>query len=354
MQMRHKLLFLLIALMAALTNCRKTADTSNGLADWAAVSELPAQNILSNILIDNKMYVLQEKTMSLWSPDGSVKNMPHDLSGDNIILTCSDYFVKIGVGQNARIEFFPLRNPNYPNVKSFRFTMADLGLDLNSFWGSYQQAFAINDKNQLLATSYFSDKNGSVLLFFEVKMSNNDDAVIESVSFKRVNVPANITFVYLYAIGDKFLATSSLQEITYSVDTSGNANTLTNEVFRSLVQIEGIYYADTFNGLFTSKDEGVSWTLVARNASSFSSLFSFISTTPRQTKIQNEDVLFWPFDMYQAAHNSSGRLESSRLDKVGLNDTGVLNVNEWRGRVYVFTPDGIFTRSPSDFFTPAL
>jgi hypothetical protein len=306
------------------------------------------------VLVGDNMYVLQEKNLSLLRPDGSVKNMPHDLSGDNIVRSCPDYFVKAGIGNNASIEFFPLRNPNYPNVKSFKFSMADLGLGENSLFGSYRQALAINHKNQLLVTTFFKDKNGSVLLLFDVKMSNNGSGDIENVSFRRISVPPSITFTFVYALGDRFLTTSSLQGITYSVDASGNAQEISKEVFRSLVQIEGTYYAETFNGLLKSEDAGISWAEVTRTASSFSTLFNFISSTPRQTLIQNKDVLFYTFDMYLAAHNSSGILESTRLDKVGLNDTGILNVNEWRGRVYLFTPDGIFTRSLSDFFTPAL
>lgn len=352
--MRKPLLLLLIILVVALMGCRKTTDPLRSIPNWEPVSELPAQNIIGNILVDNNMYVLQEKSLSLWRPDGSVKNMPHDLSGENIVRLCPDYFVKVGLEQNDIIEFFPLRNPDYPNVKSFKFSTADLGLGDNSFFATYLQAFAINNKNQLLVTTFFKDKNGSVLLLFDVKMSNNGSGDIEKVSFKRINVSAAITFTFNYAFGDKFLASSFLQDITYSVDASGNVQELMKNAFTLMIQVEGTYYAETLNGLFKSEDAGISWTFVARNPSSFSYLFDYIALTPRQTLIQNKDVLFRSFDIHLAAHNSSGILESTRLDKDSLNENDLLALHEWRGKVYAITQSGIFTRSLSDFFTPAL
>jgi hypothetical protein len=38
---------------------------------------------------------------------------------------------------------------------------------------------------------------------------------------------------------------------------------------------------------------------------------------------------------------------------VGLGE-GILNIFEWKDKVFVVTRTGIFTRSISDFFTPAL
>jgi hypothetical protein len=352
----HKLLlfFLLISLVA-FTGCRKNTDTLRGLADWQLTSEFPAQNVIDNVLVDNNMYVIQEKKLSLWRPDGSVKEMPHDLSGDNLVVACADYFVKVGLITNTHLEFFPLRNPGYPNVKSFKFSGADFGLGGNVFLTGFRGVYALNNQNKFLLAPYFNDGSGSALLLFEVNMSNTG-LDIDSVRFKRLNIPAYQSVRYTYPVGDGFLVStvSNNKNTAYWVDSNGNVQEFSKEVFTQMVQVEGIYYANTFdNGLYKSEDEGVTWTRIAPNASSFSRLFSYIGSTPKRTLIQNKEVNFLTYDILLAAHNSNGILESTRLDREGVNDEPILNLNEWRGQVYAFTPNGIFTRSISDFFTPA-
>jgi hypothetical protein len=341
-------LYTILLALLLLSGCRKQmTDTSP--KDYERTSLLPGKNIISSVLDDNRLYVMYDHTVSIIETNGTQTDLSFEGSNGLLFHMNADFFATAEWKINGKLRFYPTKNPANPNVRSF--TTKDLGLPETAVFPNYLGCSAVNDRRQCLVIAHLNeDLTESALFLFEVKMTH--DGLIDQVTYKPVTLPFKYKATFVSAIGSSFIV-SGYHSPTLLIDSNGHAQKVWDSMISDVLPIFDGYYGDIENGIVKSEDSGLNWQDVTNTVVRWQTGGLYIwEQEPRLAIIDGHYVMF-SIDLYEVRQGPGDSFESGELDKTGLN-AHILNICEWQGKVFVVTRAGIFTRSISDFFTPAL
>ncbi len=323
---------------------------SSPIKDYERVTSLPDKNIINSTLEHNRLYIMHDQTVSILETDGSQTDLNFEGSNQVLCPMNPDFFVCASWGVNNELRFYSTKNPVPPHVKSF--VPKDLGLTEIALFPSHFGCSAVNDRHQCLIVAHLNeDYTESALFLFEVKMS--PDGLIDYVTYKPVTLPFKYRATFVSAVGSSFIVSDHVGA-TLLVNSNGHAQKVWDTKITDVLPIGDAYYGDTYNGIVKSEDMGLNWKDVTNTIANWQTGGLYLwDMRPQLANIDGHYVMF-SNKLHEVRQGANNSLDNGELDRAGLGETYILNVHEWQGKVFVVTRTGIFTRSLSDFFTPAL
>ena len=295
--------------MVLIISACRTSDSEPTVAEpW---NELPAftyfhRNAVGSGIWHDQLFVLTEFTLAEVNPDGSALYRLLPLRARFPLPMTQEYIV-LYQADPAGLVFIPTSRPDAaPDGRvTILFNELGYGNGITIEQLLSKQNVAVNSNGQLLLPLRNSSEQEALFLF-NVRLSTDSQT-------KKVSV---------------------------------------NQIFRVYPDKNQWYAAVTGGGTWLSEDNGETW---ATFTSDYHSLgIPDITIMQGNTYISGRRVLWNLFEFYEVtARTDKPGFENRRLDKDGLEGHLLLELREWRGRVYAITPTGVFSRSIDDFFSQA-
>ena len=204
-------------------------------------------------------------------------------------------------------------------------------------WGTHSPIVGLRDDG-LMLVPVFDSTNGSYI--YAVRLTLTGTGLIEHEVERRIRWPHEP--FWILTIGERFFAATV--RATYEILSDGRIVKVSDEGAYSMIEYDGHLYMSNWNGIFESKDGGVSWERVAYS---------------------DRGILFVVDDQLCLQRGRS----SYRVDlgagmfssMIALRDDGLPGtvskswqpIAQFGDRVYLATPEGLYYTSVTEFFRPS-
>ncbi len=323
---------------------------------WQLASGFAADNmtIRNSTVSDGQLYVVSDKYLSVVQKNGSASHSPHGETIPFALPLTSDYFVALERNPDVLV-FVPTANPSHPNAKRIRIKPSDLGTDIFGVpQFNNQRAFAMNDKGQMM-TIFLDKASKPVFFLFDVVVERDDTlSHIKAVNYRRITVPSILSSNIILNLGDNFLIpiTSffSVENRTLLIEPNASMTTASKDLIYKVIDLDSIQFAVGSNGFYESQNKGFSWTLINSSFDSRGLAFQNLSIMQGYTKIGNQFVLYTPSQISTIESPKGAFYGRRNLNLDGLDNSWIIGVYEWGGRVFAVTEKGVYMRTIGSFF----
>jgi hypothetical protein len=309
--------------------------------------------IRNSVVSNGQLYVMRDKYLSVLQKNGSASHMLHGQAVPFALPLNSNYFV--GLERNPDVLIFaPTANPNHPKANRIRMKPSDLGPDIVSMpQFNNSRLFASNDKGQMM-TVFWDKASRPVFFVFDVILEKDTISRIKAVNYRRIPIASVLSSGVIQPLGQNFLvpitAFFNVESRTVLIAPNGAVTTASKDQIYQVIDLDSILFATGTNGLYESRNKGFSWEWISNSFDARGQALSNLSIMQGYTKVNDQFVLYTTSEITTIESPKGAIYNRRRLSLDGLDQSDLIGIHEWGGRVFAVTERGVYMRTIGNFF----